>query len=99
VIGTFNVESPEPRAFGDSDQQFLEIFARDVAVALNTLEALAAAGDQRRPPVQSHVHGIPPSGSGRARSLASATGLRKRAALRAINGASRRRRAAIRGVR
>ena len=40
VIGTFNVESPEPRAFGDSDQQFLEIFARDVAVALNTLELL-----------------------------------------------------------
>lgn len=40
VIGTFNVESPEPRAFGDNDQQFLEIFARDVAVALNTLELL-----------------------------------------------------------
>ena len=42
VIGTFNVESPEPRAFDDSDLQFLEIFARDVAVALNTLELLAA---------------------------------------------------------
>ncbi|MGC3969651.1 MAG: GAF domain-containing protein [Pirellulales bacterium] len=40
VIGTFNVESQEPRAFGDSDQQFLEIFSRDVAVALNTLELL-----------------------------------------------------------
>lgn len=40
VIGTFNVESPDPHAFGDSDQQFLEIFARDVAVALNTLELL-----------------------------------------------------------
>lgn len=42
VIGTFNVESPEPRAFGESDLQFLEIFSRDVAVALNTLELLLA---------------------------------------------------------
>jgi two-component system, sensor histidine kinase SagS len=41
VIGTFNVESPEPRAFGESDLQFLEIFSRDVALALNTLELLA----------------------------------------------------------
>ena len=41
VIGTFNVESPEPRAFSESDLQFLEIFSRDVAVALNTLELLA----------------------------------------------------------
>lgn len=42
VIGTFNVESPESRAFTESDLQFLEIFARDVAVAVNTLELLAA---------------------------------------------------------
>ncbi len=42
VIGTFNVESPEPRAFSESDMQFLEIFTRDVAVALNTLELLRA---------------------------------------------------------
>ncbi|MCE9545744.1 MAG: response regulator [Planctomycetia bacterium] len=42
VIGTFNVESPEPRAFQESDLQFLEIFSRDVAVALNTLELLVA---------------------------------------------------------
>ncbi|MEZ6111529.1 MAG: response regulator [Pirellulaceae bacterium] len=42
TIGTFNVESPEPRAFSESDQQFLEIFSRDVAVALNTLELLVA---------------------------------------------------------
>jgi CheY-like chemotaxis protein/GAF domain-containing protein len=41
VIGTFNVESPEPRAFSESDLQFLEIFSRDVAMALNTLELLA----------------------------------------------------------
>lgn len=42
VIGTFNVESPTPRAFGESDLQFLEIFGRDVALALNTLELLVA---------------------------------------------------------
>lgn len=42
VIGTFNVESPEPHAFTQSDLQFLEIFSRDVAVALNTLELLVA---------------------------------------------------------
>ena len=42
VLGTINVESPEPAAFSDSDLQFLEIFARDVAFALNTLELLVA---------------------------------------------------------
>ena len=42
VVGTFNVESPKPRAFTESDLQFLEIFTRDVAVALNTLELLVA---------------------------------------------------------
>ncbi|NOY29964.1 MAG: response regulator [Planctomycetes bacterium] len=42
VIGTLNIESPELNAFDESDLQFLEIFARDVAVALNTLELLAA---------------------------------------------------------
>lgn len=42
TIGTFNVESPEPRAFSESDLQFLEIFGRDVAAALNTLELLVA---------------------------------------------------------
>jgi CheY-like chemotaxis protein len=42
VIGTFNVESPERGAFTESDLQFLEIFSRDVAAALNTLELLVA---------------------------------------------------------
>ena len=42
VIGTLNVESPDLFAFTASDQQFLEIFARNVAFALNTLELLAA---------------------------------------------------------
>jgi CheY-like chemotaxis protein len=42
VIGTFNVESPEPGGFTQTDLQFLEIFSRDVAAALNTLELLVA---------------------------------------------------------
>ncbi|GAA4464603.1 response regulator [Novipirellula rosea] len=42
VLGTINIESPEINAFGDSDLQFLEIFARDIAFALNTLELLVA---------------------------------------------------------
>jgi CheY-like chemotaxis protein/putative methionine-R-sulfoxide reductase with GAF domain/PAS domain-containing protein len=42
VIGTFNVESPEPHGFTESDLQFLEIFSRDVAVAINTLDLLVA---------------------------------------------------------
>jgi len=42
VIGTFNVESPESKAFTESDLQFLEIFSRDVAASLNTLELLVA---------------------------------------------------------
>ncbi len=42
VIGTFNVESDKPRAFNENDLQFLEIFARGVAAALNTLELLVA---------------------------------------------------------
>ena len=33
VLGTLNVESPEPGAFDESDLQFLEIFARDLAAA------------------------------------------------------------------
>ncbi|TWT48550.1 response regulator [Botrimarina hoheduenensis] len=41
VIGTFNVESPEPGAFSQSDRQFLEIFTRDIAAALNTMDLLA----------------------------------------------------------
>ena len=42
VIGTFNVESPEPGGFSETDVRFLEIFSRDVAAALNTLELLVA---------------------------------------------------------
>jgi two-component system, sensor histidine kinase SagS len=42
VIGTFNVESPQPHAFTDADLQFLQIFCRDVAMSLNTLQLLVA---------------------------------------------------------
>ncbi len=42
IIGTFNVESPERRAFTKNDRQYLEIFCRDVAAALNTMDLLAA---------------------------------------------------------
>ena len=42
VIGTLNVENAKPGAFDDRDRQFLEIYARSVASALNTLELLQA---------------------------------------------------------
>ncbi|MEX0716436.1 MAG: response regulator [Planctomycetaceae bacterium] len=42
ILGTFNVESPKPGAFDEQDLQFLELFSREVAVALNTLELLVA---------------------------------------------------------
>lgn len=42
VIGTINIESPETTAFSKSDLQFLEIFSRDIANSLNTLELLEA---------------------------------------------------------
>ena len=42
ILGTFNVESPKVGAFDENDLQFLELFSREVAVALNTLELLVA---------------------------------------------------------
>jgi CheY-like chemotaxis protein len=42
VIGTFNVESPELHAFDEADQQFLEMFGREIAAALHTLDLLSA---------------------------------------------------------
>jgi CheY-like chemotaxis protein/GAF domain-containing protein len=42
VLGTFNVESPRPGAFSQHDLQFLELFCREVAIALNTLNLLVA---------------------------------------------------------
>jgi CheY-like chemotaxis protein len=40
VIGTFNVESPQIGAFGPLDLQFAEIFCRELASALHTLDLL-----------------------------------------------------------
>jgi CheY-like chemotaxis protein len=40
LIGTLNVESPRLNAFGPTDVQFAEVFAREVASALHTLELL-----------------------------------------------------------
>jgi CheY-like chemotaxis protein len=42
VIGTLNVENAQPGAFDERDRQFLEIYGRSVASALNTLELLQA---------------------------------------------------------
>ncbi len=42
VIGTLNVENAKPDAFDERDRQFLEIYARNVASALHTLELLQA---------------------------------------------------------
>lgn len=42
ILGTFNVESTHPGAFDENDLQFLELFSREVAAALNTLELLVA---------------------------------------------------------
>ncbi len=42
VIGTFNVESQTPNAFGPDELQFAELFAREIARALHTLELLNA---------------------------------------------------------
>ena len=40
LIGVFNVESDEPNAFTQEDRQFLEIFARYVALAFHFLDIL-----------------------------------------------------------
>lgn len=42
VLGTFNVESFRPNAFTQTDLQYLELFCREVASALNTLDLLKA---------------------------------------------------------
>lgn len=44
VIGTLNVESPQLNAFGEHDLQYAEIFSREIASALHTLELLSAEG-------------------------------------------------------
>ena len=42
VVGTLNVESPRLAAFGADDLQFTELFSREIASALHTLDLLSA---------------------------------------------------------
>ncbi|MBX9627301.1 MAG: GAF domain-containing protein, partial [Gemmataceae bacterium] len=42
VIGTLNVESPRVNGFGPDDLQFTELFSKEVAAALHTLDLLTA---------------------------------------------------------
>lgn len=42
VVGTLNVESPRTNAFGPDDLQFTELFSKEIAAALNTLDLLTA---------------------------------------------------------
>lgn len=42
VVGTLNVESPRTNGFGPEDLQFTELFSKEIAAALNTLDLLTA---------------------------------------------------------
>ncbi len=42
VIGTLNVESPRANGFGPDDLQFTELFSKEIAAALHTLDLLTA---------------------------------------------------------
>jgi CheY-like chemotaxis protein len=42
VIGTLNVESPRVNGFGPDDLQFTELFSKEIAAALHTLDLLSA---------------------------------------------------------
>lgn len=42
VVGTLNVESPKTNGFGPDDLQFTELFSKEIAAALNTLDLLTA---------------------------------------------------------
>ncbi|MCS6850514.1 MAG: response regulator [Gemmataceae bacterium] len=55
VIGTFNVESPQAEAFDQTDLQFAEIFSREIATALHTLELLTA---EKRSSVSQSVEAV-----------------------------------------
>jgi two-component system, sensor histidine kinase SagS len=42
VVGTLNVESPRLEGFGEEDLQFTELFSKEIALALHTLDLLSA---------------------------------------------------------
>ncbi|MCU0704355.1 MAG: GAF domain-containing protein [Fimbriiglobus sp.] len=42
LVGTFNVESPRLNGFSEEDLQFTELFSKEIAAALHTLDLLSA---------------------------------------------------------
>ena len=42
LVGTFNVESPRVNGFTEEDLQFTELFSKEIAAALHTLDLLSA---------------------------------------------------------
>jgi len=56
VIGTFNVESPQSNAFGPEDLQFTELFARELARSLHTLNLLSTLEQCAAAGVIDHVN-------------------------------------------
>lgn len=56
VIGTVNVESDKPRDFNEKDRLFLELFSRDLVVALNALDLIAVEEQQARSSMLEAVH-------------------------------------------
>lgn len=57
VIGTVNIEDSRPRAFSHEDRLFLEIFCRDLVVALNTLELIEAEATVATRDLVMELHG------------------------------------------
>lgn len=56
VVGTVNVESDKPRDFNEKDRLFLELFSRDLVVALNALDLIAVEEQQARSSMLEAVH-------------------------------------------
>lgn len=57
LIGVFNVESDQPNAFSQEDRQFLEIFARYVALAFHFLDILVVERYTTNEAVSGRVEG------------------------------------------
>ena len=48
VIGTLNVESPRVNGFGPDDLQFTELFSKEIAASLHTLDLLSADPEMQK---------------------------------------------------
>lgn len=57
VIGILNTESQSPKAFGQEDRQFAEIFARSIAMALHILDLLVVERSSTNQSVSGRVVG------------------------------------------